>query len=110
MKISLDKKLLNKIPRSREMQKQQIGEPALQQLQPSETLFSNLHCLRNVDSNNSGIKFLNRDAATFAVSLSLSLSLFAGDKNQDRNRGLRISVLSFCLAANKYISFALSPT
>jgi len=38
VKISLDKKLLNKMPRSREVQKQQIGEPALQQLKPSETL------------------------------------------------------------------------
>jgi len=37
VKISLEKQLLNKMPRSREIQKQQIGEPALQ-LQPSETL------------------------------------------------------------------------
>jgi len=38
VKISLDEKLLNKMPRSREIQKQQIEEPALQQLESSETL------------------------------------------------------------------------
>jgi len=37
VKIYFDKQLLNKMLRSREIQKQQIGE-ALQQVQPSETL------------------------------------------------------------------------
>jgi len=56
MKISLDKKLLNKMPRSREIQKQQIGEPALQQLQPSKTLKDSEYITTEPGSNKPYIK------------------------------------------------------
>jgi len=56
VKISLDNKLLNKMPRSREIQKQQIRERALQQLQPSKTIKDSENITSESGSNKPCIK------------------------------------------------------
>jgi len=90
--IYLERRLLNKIPRSREIQKQ-IGEHALQRLQPSETLEDSEYITTEPERNKPYIKiseFLPSDPEIWFNIL---------DRNLKQN-GMTSDYEKFTLASN----------